>query len=60
KAIGQIARGRGKETVAEFVQDDRSMELLREYGVDYAQGYHVGRPRRATRGRRPAPCRAPV
>ena len=60
KAIVQIARGMGKETVAEFVQDERTMTLLREYGVDYAQGYHVGRPRRATRGRRPAPFRLPV
>jgi diguanylate cyclase (GGDEF)-like protein len=55
KAIVQIARGLGKETVAEFVQDDRSVQMLRDYGVDYAQGYHIGRPRQATEGRRPAP-----
>jgi EAL domain-containing protein (putative c-di-GMP-specific phosphodiesterase class I) len=29
--------------------------MLRDYGVDYAQGYHIGRPRQATEGRRPAP-----
>jgi len=45
KAIVQLARGLGKRTIAEFVGDDRTVLLLREYGVDYAQGYHVGRPR---------------
>ncbi len=45
QAIVQIARGLGNATVAEFVQDDDTIELLREYGVDYAQGYHVGKPR---------------
>jgi EAL domain-containing protein (putative c-di-GMP-specific phosphodiesterase class I) len=44
QAIVQIARGLGKTTIAEFVQDDASAELLREYGVDMAQGYHLGRP----------------
>jgi diguanylate cyclase (GGDEF)-like protein len=44
KAIVQIARGLGKATIAEYVQDDRTTELLREYGVDMAQGYHLGRP----------------
>ena len=44
KAIVQIARGLGKTTIAEYVQDDRTTELLREYGVDMAQGYHLGRP----------------
>jgi len=44
KAIVQIARGLGKETIAEYVQDDQTAEMLREYGVDMAQGYHLGRP----------------
>lgn len=44
KAIVQIARGLGKTTIAEYVQDDQTIELLREYGVDMAQGYHLGRP----------------
>jgi diguanylate cyclase (GGDEF)-like protein/PAS domain S-box-containing protein len=44
KAIVQIARGLGKETIAEFVGDERTVHLLREYGVDHVQGYHVGRP----------------
>ena len=44
QAIVQIARGLGKTTIAEYVQDDATAEMLREYGVDMAQGYHLGRP----------------
>lgn len=44
QAIVQIARGLGKATIAEYVQDDQTAEMLREYGVDMAQGYHLGRP----------------
>jgi EAL domain-containing protein (putative c-di-GMP-specific phosphodiesterase class I) len=44
-AIVGIARGMGKETIAEFVTDDETVRLLAKAGVDYAQGYHVGRPR---------------
>jgi diguanylate cyclase (GGDEF)-like protein/PAS domain S-box-containing protein len=44
QAIVQIAKGLGKTTTAEFVSDDATVELLRAFGVDYAQGFHVGRP----------------
>jgi EAL domain-containing protein (putative c-di-GMP-specific phosphodiesterase class I) len=44
QAIVQIARGLGKATIAEYVQDDETEQMLREYGVDMAQGYHLGRP----------------
>jgi len=44
QAIVQIARGLGKTTIAEYVQDDITAQMLREYGVDMAQGYHLGRP----------------
>jgi diguanylate cyclase (GGDEF)-like protein/PAS domain S-box-containing protein len=44
KAIVQIAHGLGKRTVAEFVGDDATLRLLERYGVDYAQGYHTGKP----------------
>jgi diguanylate cyclase (GGDEF)-like protein/PAS domain S-box-containing protein len=45
KAIVNIARGMGKKTVAEFVADEETSRLLREIGVDFAQGYHIGVPR---------------
>jgi diguanylate cyclase (GGDEF)-like protein/PAS domain S-box-containing protein len=44
QAIVQIARGLGKQTIAEFVEEPSTVELLRELGVDMAQGYHLGRP----------------
>jgi diguanylate cyclase (GGDEF)-like protein len=44
QAIVQVARGLGKTTIAEYVQDDITAEMLRDYGVDMAQGYHLGRP----------------
>ena len=44
QAIVTIARGLRKQTVAEFVGDDRTTEMLRGYGVDFVQGYHIGEP----------------
>lgn len=44
RAIAQIAKALGKQVIAEFVQDDATMELLKRFKVDFAQGYHVGRP----------------
>ena len=43
-AIVGIAQGMGKKTIAEFVTDDETARLLETSGVDFAQGYHVGRP----------------
>jgi PAS domain S-box-containing protein len=43
-AIVGLAQGFELETVAEGVEDEATLALLREYGVDYAQGYHIGRP----------------
>jgi EAL domain-containing protein (putative c-di-GMP-specific phosphodiesterase class I) len=45
KALVEVAAGTGAKTVAVFVSDDATLDLLREQGVDYAQGYRVGRPR---------------
>ena len=44
KSIVEIARGLGKKTIAEYVGDEETLALLRDYGVDFAQGFHVGRP----------------
>lgn len=44
KALVGVAAGMGKETIAEYVGDEQTVELLRCYGVDYAQGFQVGRP----------------
>ena len=45
RAVVDIAQGLGTKTVAEFVGDDSTVDLLRDLGVDYGQGYHLGKPR---------------
>lgn len=45
RSINEIAHAMGKQTIAEFVEDSAILESLLAMGVDYAQGYHVGRPR---------------
>ncbi|HQC72771.1 MAG TPA: EAL domain-containing protein, partial [Candidatus Competibacteraceae bacterium] len=44
KSITDIAHGMGKRVVAEFVENEEILRILGEIGVDYAQGYHIGRP----------------
>jgi PAS domain S-box-containing protein len=44
KAIVNLAQGFGCETIAEGVEDGETLELLKALGVDYAQGFHLGRP----------------
>jgi EAL domain-containing protein (putative c-di-GMP-specific phosphodiesterase class I) len=44
QSIVQIARQLGKHTVAEYVGDEETVRALREWGVDFAQGFHNGRP----------------
>lgn len=43
-AVVQIAHGMGKRTIAEFVTNQETVEVLKHLGVDYGQGYHLGRP----------------
>jgi diguanylate cyclase (GGDEF)-like protein/PAS domain S-box-containing protein len=43
-AVVQIARDMGKRTIAEFVTDQRTAEVVAGLGVDYGQGFHLGRP----------------
>ncbi|MGF1612989.1 MAG: EAL domain-containing protein [Gammaproteobacteria bacterium] len=50
KAISEVAKGFGKKTIAEFVETAEILGILREYGVDFAQGYYVGRPAPAEQG----------
>ncbi len=44
RGIAEICRGFGVKTVAEGVETPEILEILRELGVDRAQGYHVGHP----------------
>lgn len=43
-AIGSIGHALGKYTIAEWVESDGVREILRELGIDAAQGYALGRP----------------
>lgn len=44
KALVDVAKGLGRKTIAEFVENHAVLTLLRSYGVDFAQGYYIGRP----------------
>ncbi len=44
RAMVDVARGLNKLTIAEFVEDGPTFEMLRDLGVDMAQGYHLDRP----------------
>jgi diguanylate cyclase (GGDEF)-like protein/PAS domain S-box-containing protein len=44
QAIVEIAKGMGKKTIAEFVETEEVLVLLRALGVDFAQGYRIGAP----------------
>jgi PAS domain S-box-containing protein len=44
KAIVGLAAGFGYKTIAEGVEDAETLAQLRDYGVDFAQGFHLGRP----------------
>jgi diguanylate cyclase (GGDEF)-like protein/PAS domain S-box-containing protein len=45
KALIELAHAFGKKTVAEFVESEDVLVILREFGIDYAQGYHIGEPK---------------
>ena len=42
--INQLGHVMGLKTIAEFVENEEILKCLGELGVDYAQGYHIGRP----------------
>jgi len=45
KAILDVARGMHKTTVAEFVENAEILDMLKTFGVDLVQGYHLDMPR---------------
>lgn len=44
RSINEIGHMMGKHTIAEFVEDRRVLDILKRVGVDFAQGYEIGRP----------------
>ncbi len=59
-----LVRNRGHKILVEGVETDEQMALMREFGIDQVQGFHVGRPAsaesfrtRSTAQRRPVVVR---
>lgn len=44
QSMNQIAHALGKQTIAEFVENQATLDLLKQIGVDYAQGNFLGKP----------------
>ncbi|MGR8997808.1 MAG: EAL domain-containing protein, partial [Gammaproteobacteria bacterium] len=44
RAINEVGHIMGKKTIAEFVENEQIFRLLNDLGVDYAQGYVIGKP----------------
>lgn len=44
KSIIDVARGMHKTTVAEFVEDEETLEMLKRFGIDMVQGYYLDMP----------------
>ncbi len=56
RLIGEIGQEAGMQIIAEYVQSGPTLALLGELGIDFAQGYYIGRPASApTRKSMPIP-----
>ncbi|TFH88431.1 bifunctional diguanylate cyclase/phosphodiesterase [Billgrantia azerbaijanica] len=44
KSIVTLARSLGVSTIAEFIEDEEVFEAVKALGIDYGQGYYLGRP----------------
>jgi len=44
KAMHDVCSTLNKKTVVEFVENQQALDVLTEIGVDYVQGYYIGRP----------------
>ncbi len=44
KSMIQVIQALGKKAVAEYVENEAILEILKEMGIDFVQGYHIGHP----------------
>jgi EAL domain-containing protein (putative c-di-GMP-specific phosphodiesterase class I) len=44
KSINEIGQIMGMQTIAEFVENDEIKGMLRDIGVNYAQGFGISKP----------------
>jgi len=50
QAISDISRSMGRRTVAQFVESAELLDAVRDIGIDFAQGFHIGKPELLGRG----------
>ncbi len=55
KSINEVGHIMGKKTIAEFVENKETLVLLGQLGIDYAQGYYLGKPAPLAEFTRPIP-----
>lgn len=56
RAIVDVATGLQIQTTAEYVENAEILAVVRGLGVDYVQGYYVGRPKPSLQGLQPRPA----
>jgi EAL domain-containing protein (putative c-di-GMP-specific phosphodiesterase class I) len=44
KSMNEVGHSLGMKTIAEYVENDEILQILRDIGVDYAQGYGIAKP----------------
>jgi EAL domain-containing protein (putative c-di-GMP-specific phosphodiesterase class I) len=44
EGIVSVARKMGIKTIAEYVENEEVLEVVKDLGIDYAQGYYLGKP----------------
>ncbi|MBI1912291.1 MAG: EAL domain-containing protein [Deltaproteobacteria bacterium] len=44
KAMTDVAKGLKIKSIAEFIEEENTLDILRDFGVDYGQGYLIGKP----------------
>ena len=44
KAMIQVIQALGKKAVAEYVENEEILDILKSMGIDFVQGYHIGHP----------------
>jgi EAL domain-containing protein (putative c-di-GMP-specific phosphodiesterase class I) len=45
KSIVSMAKAFEMTAIAEFVENEKILKVLKEIGIDYGQGYHIGKPK---------------
>ncbi|MCK5924397.1 MAG: EAL domain-containing protein, partial [Methylococcales bacterium] len=46
KALTEVSQALGKKVIAEFVENEAILAILKDFGTEYAQGYLIGKPMR--------------